>query len=62
MEIGPDGIEGAAATVVGVGGVANGNEEEKDEPIYFWADHPFVYLITEKTSGSILFAGVFTGV
>jgi serpin B len=62
MTIDPDGIEGAAATMVQFGGTTNGNKEEKDEPICFWADHPFVYMITEKASGAILFAGVFNGV
>ena len=28
------------------------------EPVYFYADHPFVFVIGEKTSGTILFEGV----
>ena len=32
-----------------------------DEPVKFFADHPFVYLIHEASSGVILFVGRFTG-
>ena len=34
-----------------------------DEPkrVYFYADHPFVFLIGESTSGTILFEGTYTG-
>ena len=32
-----------------------------DEPVKFFADHPFVYLIREASSGVILFVGRFTG-
>ena len=53
------GTEAAAATMVEIGGTeAPGQVEE----IYFSADHPFVYLIAEKTSGVILFEGIFNGV
>ena len=29
--------------------------------VNFFADHPFVYLIGESTSGTILFEGVYAG-
>lgn len=35
--------------------------DEGHKPIMFIANHPFVFLITEKQSGIILFEGVFTG-
>ena len=36
---------------------------EPDEPrhVEFHANRPFVYLITESTTGTILFMGQFTG-
>lgn len=53
------GTEAAAATMVEMGGTEGPGQVEE---IYFSADHPFVYLIAEKTSGVILFEGVFNGV
>jgi serpin B len=48
IDVNEEGTEAAAATgVVAGGGVA---------PI-FRADHPFVFLISEKDSGTILFMG-----
>lgn len=50
------GTEAAAATagVVGVKAVAPGPKEDIKE---FKADHPFIFLIRDKTSGTILFMG-----
>ena len=31
------------------------------EHIVFHADHPFLYLITESSTGAILFAGKYSG-
>ena len=31
------------------------------EPAVFHADHPFIYLITESSTGVILFAGRYSG-
>ena len=42
---------GASATIVERIGMFNG--------AYFEADHPFIYLLTDKQSGLILFAGIF---
>lgn len=58
IEVNEQGTEAAAATVVIEYGSLG---EEPKESISFYADHPFVYLITEKTSGIILFTGTFTG-
>ena len=53
-----NGVEASAATVSGV--MATSSNDNR--PVYtFVADHPFVYLIQEKTSGVVLFSGVFTG-
>jgi len=30
--------------------------------VYFTADHPFFYTISEKSTGAILFTGAYTGV
>jgi len=51
VDVNEEGTEAAAATaVVGEGG-------ESAPPPTFRADHPFVFLIQEKQTGSILFAG-----
>jgi serpin B len=51
------GTEAAAVTVVAM----CGNAMPADPPVYFTCDHPFAYLIAEKTSGTILFAGAYCG-
>ncbi|NLD21318.1 MAG: serpin family protein [Bacteroidales bacterium] len=52
------GTEVASVTGVTVRGA---NPAQLTKVIDFVADHPFVYCIAEKTSGAILFEGVFTG-
>lgn len=52
------GTEAASATIVEMG---ESDLESTPQRVYFYADHPFVYLIAEKTSGVILFEGVYTG-
>lgn len=52
------GVEGAAMTLADLMASSTG---EEPEPIEFYADRPFVYAIFERTSGTILFAGVFDG-
>ena len=51
------GTEAAAVTVVAM----CGNAMPADPPVQFTCDHPFTYLIAEKTSGTILFAGAYMG-
>jgi serpin B len=51
------GTEAAAVTAVMIG--VTSIPGQPDKAIEFFADHPFVYAIVEKTSGVILFAGVF---
>lgn len=52
------GTEAAAVTVVGM---KNSAYFDPDPPVEFICDHPFAYLIAEKTSGAILFAGAYLG-
>ena len=59
LKLNENGVEGAAATAIIHYETAVGGEQP--EPIYFYADHPFAYLVVEKTSETILFAGVYDG-
>ena len=54
------GTEAAAVTVVEMAGNSAVDFEEPKR-IYFYADHPFIFLIGESTSGAILFEGAYTG-
>jgi serpin B len=53
VEVNEDGTEAAAATAI----IAYGGYPKKIEPIRFFADRPFLYLIREKSTGIILFVG-----
>ena len=55
------GSEAAAVAVVEMRYGASGIEPPKPRDVTFTADHPFLYTITENTSGAILFTGVYTG-
>ena len=55
------GTEAAAVTVVEMAGESAAGPGAEPKRINFFADHPFVYLIGESTSGTILFEGVFSG-
>lgn len=59
IKVSEKGTEAGAVTIVEMDGAA---EAPGDEPkkVYFYADHPFVFVIGEKTSGTILFEGVCT--
>ena len=50
------GTEAGSVTVVEMNGKTD--EAPSSKPIYFYADHPFVFIIGEETSGTILFEGV----
>ena len=56
VEVNEEGTEAAAATVVAVP-EAIGLAEELPQPPIFRADHPFIFLIRDMTSGSLLFLG-----
>ncbi|KAF5046416.1 Serpin [anaerobic digester metagenome] len=53
VDVNEEGTEAAAATGVVIGLTS----ARPDSTPIFRADHPFVFLITEKDSGTILFAG-----
>ena len=55
------GTEAAAVTVVEMLGESAPGPGKEPKRINFVADHPFVYLIGESTSGTILFEGVYSG-
>lgn len=50
------GTEAGSVTVVEMDGATNAEPSPKQ--VYFYADHPFVFVIGEETSGTILFEGV----
>lgn len=50
------GTEAASVTIVEMDGATSPGPEDKE--VYFYADHPFIFLIGESTSGTILFEGI----
>lgn len=59
IKVSEKGTEAGAVTIVEMPGESEGPDDEPKR-IYFTADHPFVFVIGEKTSGTILFEGVCT--
>ena len=59
IKVDEEGTEAAAITSAGMLGATAVPEPPK--VIDFHCDHPFLYLITENSTGTILFAGKFTG-
>ena len=55
------GTEAAAVTVVAVDGATSAGPGDEPKRVNFYADHPFLFLIGESTSGTILFIGAYTG-
>ena len=58
IKVDEEGSEAAAVTVIGMELTAMPATPQK---IVFHADHPFLYLITELSTGAILFAGKYAG-
>jgi serpin B len=54
VDVNEEGTEAAAATGVVVRPMAM---RRPDPPVIFRADHPFVFMIRDNRSGSILFLG-----
>lgn len=52
IEVNEEGTEAAAVTAIGIG-VTSG-----PPPSILRADHPFVFVIAEKSSGAIMFTGL----
>ena len=59
IKVNEEGTEAAAISSAGV--YKNTSVSIPEEPLIFHADKPFLYLITEKSSGAVLFAGRFGG-
>lgn len=53
--------EGAEAAVVSSAGMEKATSVGPGDHVVFHADHPFLYLITETSSGAVLFAGRYSG-
>lgn len=49
--------EGTEAAAISMAGMAKESAAAPGEQVVFHADHPFLYLITEASTGAILFAG-----
>ena len=58
IKVSEEGTEAAAVTVIGMK-----NSVTPSEPIHvnFHADHPFIYMISEQSTGAIFFIGHYTG-
>ena len=59
IKVDEEGTEAAAVTVIGMD--ATSALVEPPQKVVFHADHPFLYLITETSTGTILFAGKYSG-
>jgi serpin B len=57
VEVNEEGTEAAAATAIEMAPTSAGPREPPPEPKVFRADHPFVFMIKDTKSGSILFIG-----
>lgn len=53
--------EGSEAAVVSSAGMEKATAVAPEMPVVFHADHPFLYLIAEASSGAVLFAGRYSG-
>ncbi|MBR6280649.1 MAG: serpin family protein [Bacteroidales bacterium] len=53
--------EGSEAAAISIGGMRKNTSIGGQGPVTFRADRPFLYLITERSTGAILFAGRYSG-
>jgi len=58
VKVDEEGTEAAAVTIIGM---VEATAIRPEEPVPFIADHPFLYFISEISTGSVLFAGAYTG-
>ncbi len=58
IKVDEEGTEAAAVTVIGMVKTSIG---PKPQSVTFRADHPFLYVISEKKTGAVLFIGQYTG-
>ena len=61
ITVNESGTEAAAVTVIEMRYGSAGPSQGEPPTIIFTADRPFLYTITENTTGAILFTGVYTG-
>jgi serpin B len=59
IDVDEEGTEAAAATAVMIAGMAM-RQAPPQPPIVFRADHPFLFLLRDNSSGAILFLGRLT--
>ena len=59
IKVNEEGSEAAAVTIIGM--EATAYIPQQPQKVVFHADHPFLYLITESSTGTILFAGKYAG-
>ena len=59
IKLDEEGTEAAAVTVIGMEKNAGGSSEP--DYVTFNANHPFLYIISEKATGAIFFIGQYTG-
>ena len=57
IKVNEAGTEAAAVTVIGVGKADNG----RPQYVNFHANHPFIYVISERSTGAIFFIGKYVG-
>ena len=58
IKLDEEGTEAAAVTVIGI---KNTMVSEEPKMVFFHANHPFIYIISEKSSNAIFFIGQYTG-
>ena len=58
IEVSEWGTEAGSVTVVEMDGATDVGPGSKPKQLYFYVNHPFLFVIGEKTSGTILFEGV----
>ena len=61
IKVNEEGSEAAAVTVAGTANMSMGPALIEYPKATFHANRPFVYVITEASSGVILFVGKYTG-
>ena len=62
IKVNEEGSEAAAVTVAGMMGNSVSSDPAEYRKASFHANRPFVFVISEASSGVILFVGKFTGV
>ena len=61
IEVNEKGAEMASVSVAGMDMNAAGPIEIKERNLQFFADHPFVYIVSETSTGAVFFIGTYQG-